>query len=316
MQGVVVVALRCEAEGVVSVELRSVDRRPLRSFSAGAHVDVMLPNGLIRSYSLVNDPAERHRYVLAVKLGPASRGGSSYVHRSLRPGDRLSVSDPRNMFRLEEGASQFALIGGGIGITPLWCMAQRLSALGKKWRFHYSARTPAAAPFLPELRELAARASAPLQLAFTGVGHAEPRLDMPQIVGAAGAETHLYCCGPSPMVDAFQRAAGSARPELVHVERFRSADSSPLGGFSVVLARSGLTIDVPRGKTVLDALLDNGFDPPHACTAGVCGACEVAVLQGVPDHRDTVLSAERRKTNAAMMICCSGSRSKQLVIDL
>ena len=299
------------AEGVRCLELRPADGGELPPFTAGAHIDLQLP-GMIRSYSLVNPQEERHRYVVAVNRDAKSRGGSAYVHASLAVGASIVIRGPRNNFPLAEDAARSLFIAGGIGITPLWCMIQRLQPLGREWRLVYCARTPARAAFREELERIGARAS----FHFDGEPGREP-LD----VGAAVAETppgtHLYCCGPIPMLQAFERACADRPPAEVHVEYFSAAQPRAAeGGYTVVLQRSGISLKIPAGKTIMDTLIENGIDAPYSCLEGVCGTCETRVIEGVPDHRDLVLSKGEREANRTMMICCSGSRTARLVLDL
>jgi len=303
-----------EAHQIHSFELRPTGQPLLPPFTAGAHIDLLLPNGLTRSYSLVNPQSERHRYVVAVSLDAASRGGSRFVHESLRVGDTLRISAPRNNFPLAEGAPHSLLIAGGIGITPLWCMVQRLHELGRSWELYYCARTPDHAAFLEPLEALGA-ADQRVRLNFDGVPGGK-MLDLRAVVQAAAPDAHIYCCGPNSMLAAFEEATQGRASATVHVEYF-TARSGPAesGGFTVVLARSGRSIPVPPGKTILDALLDADVDVPYSCTEGVCGTCELGVIEGVPDHRDLVLSKEEREANRSIMVCCSGCKSDKLVLD-
>lgn len=305
-----------EAQGILSYELRPFAGRELPPFSAGAHVDLLLPSGLTRSYSLVNPQEERHRYVIAVNRDPASRGGSRFIHDSLKPGDTLTLAAPRNNFPLVEDAAHSLFIAGGIGITPLWCMIQRLESLGRAWELYYCSRTRKSAAFLEQMKALGGRVNTDLHFNFDQ----EPggrMLDIAAVVAATPPDTHLYCCGPIPMLEGFEKATADRPPGYVHTEYF-SAKEAPAsgGGFTVELARSGLSFEVPRGKTILDALIDQGVDMPYSCMEGVCGTCEARVIEGIPDHRDLVLSREEKAANRSIMICCSGSRSPKLVLDL
>ncbi|WP_020655765.1 PDR/VanB family oxidoreductase [Massilia niastensis] len=304
-----------EAEDIVSLELAAPDGSALPAFTAGAHIDLSLGKGLVRSYSLVNDPAERHRYVVAVNRDPASRGGSRHVHEALRAGQALEVSAPRNHFPLVEDAPHVVLIAGGIGITPLLCMIRRLNALGRAWTLHYSARTRAKAAYLGVLRELAEPCG---RLDFHVVDECGGRLpDLAALVGASPAGAHLYCCGPVPMLHAFEEAASLRPPGTVHVEYFSAQQDAALaGGFEVVLARSGRSLRIQPGASILDALLADGLDVGHACKEGVCGACQTRVLEGTPDHRDSYLSPREKSAGDAIMLCCSGCTSEKLVLDL
>lgn len=305
-------AIAREAQGIVSFDLRPPGGGSLPAFTAGAHIDVLLPGGKVRSYSLVNPQEETHRYVIAVSRDAASRGGSRFMHEAVRAGDTLTIAAPRNNFPLAEAAEHSVLIAGGIGITPLWCMIQRLEVLGRSWELHYCARTRERAAFAEPLRALGGRAR------FTF--DAEPgasMLDIARVVSGAPAHAHLYCCGPLPMLEAFERATAGRDPARVHVEYFSAKEAPSVdGGFTVRLARSGMALDVPKGKTILDTLLDNGVDVPYSCLEGVCGTCEARVLEGTPDHRDLVLTREEKAANRSIMVCCSGSKSPTLVLDL
>ena len=309
-------AVRFEAEGIHSFEFRPLDGQHLPAFSAGSHLDVQLSGGLIRSYSLLNDPRERHRYVVAVARDRASRGGSSYVHDRLRVGDAVTVGLPRNNFPLDEGAADTLLIAGGIGITPMLCMVRRLQALGRPWRLHYCARTRRHAGFLDELMDLAGDQPERVKLNFDGEQFGKI-LDIAAVVRDAAPATHLYCCGPLPMLEAFERATAHRNPSTVHVEYFTAKEApATAGGFEVELRRSGKTLPVPPGKTILDVVIDAGVSVAYSCLEGICGCCETKVLEGQPDHRDLLLSKEDQAANKTMMICCSGSKGAKLVLDL
>jgi vanillate O-demethylase ferredoxin subunit len=300
-----------EAPDIVSYELRPVDGTVLPPFTAGAHIDLSLLNGLVRSYSLVNPQSERHRYVIAVQKDRASRGGSNWVHEHFRVGDLLVVNGPRNNFALDESAEESVFIAGGIGITPILSMIERLGAIGRDWELIYCSRTRAGTPFLEALEALP-------RVRFNFDQEPGGRmLDIAGAVRAAPANAHLYCCGPMPMLDAFEKATKDLPRERVHVEYFTAKEQPAVeGGFTVVLAKSKREVAVPPGKTILEALCDAGLDIPHSCTEGICGTCETRVLEGVPDHRDLILTEGERASNKTMMICCSGSKSEKLVLDL
>lgn len=305
-----------EAEGISSYDLRPLSGSKLPPFTAGAHIDLHLPSGLIRSYSLVNPQCERDRYVIAVNKDRATRGGSRYIHESVRPGDTLTIAPPRNSFPLAEHSPETVLIAGGIGITPLWCMIQRLEELGSSWQLYYSARARQNAAFLDKLRALGEIQQRKIALHFDEEA-AGTLLDITSVVERAPPNAHLYCCGPAPMLRAFERATASRPSEYVHLEHFSAAEGTAAGGgFTVVLARSARTMEVPAGKTILDTLLEHGIDVPHSCKEGVCGTCETNVIEGTPDHRDLVLSKAERAANTTMMICCSGCKGESLVLDL
>jgi len=305
--------VRLEADGIVSYEFVSASGAPLPAFSAGAHIDLHLPGGMVRSYSLVNDPAETHRYLIAVHRAPDGRGGSDWMHGVPRVGDPLRVSVPKNDFPLVENARLSILIAGGIGITPLLSMVRRLNALGQPWRLHYAARSPQHAAFVGELQALAAQGGE-LELRFDS---SAPRLDIARLVGDAPADAHLYCCGPRPMIDDFVAAGASRSESTVHYERFAAgSEAATAGGFDVVLQRSGQRLHVLPGKTILDTLLDNGVQVQYSCSAGICGTCRTGVIEGDPDHRDDYLTDQEKAENRSIMVCCSGARSRTLVLDL
>jgi vanillate O-demethylase ferredoxin subunit len=311
-------AIRYGAAGINLYEFTPLSPGPLPGFTAGAHVDVHLANGvagapgMVRQYSLCNAQHERHRYVVGVKLDPSSRGGSRWLHESLRVGAVLQLSAPRNNFALHEEAGHTVLVAGGIGVTPMVCMALRLLELGRPFELHYSVRRREDAAFLDVLQ-----AAGPRLHLHVDAEHGGAPLPVAAIVAAAPAGAHLYCCGPAPMLDAFEAAAAARPAHEVHVERFApvlpAADS---GGFTVKLARSGLSTVVAPGQSILEALRGIGVQVQASCEQGICGTCETRVLAGEPDHRDSLLSDEEKRGNTVMMICCSGSRQDLLVLDL
>jgi vanillate O-demethylase ferredoxin subunit len=310
-------SVKSEALAINSYELVPVRAgEELPAFAAGAHIDLQLPAGLVRSFSILNSQNERNRYVIAVAKDPASRGGSRYIYTSLHAGDTLRISQPKNNFPLAEGAKHSLFVAGGIGITPLRCMVQRLQDLGRSWELWYCIRTREHAAFMDDLRSLGPDAEQRVHFNFDH----EPGgkiLDLVPLVASAAPGTHLYCCGPLPMLAAFESAAASRPPEEIHVEYF-SAKEAPAasGGFTVVLARSGKTVFVPDGKTILDAILDLGIDTPYSCMEGTCGECQTEVLEGIPDHRDVFLTKQDHAENKKMMICCSGAKTEKLVLNI
>jgi ferredoxin-NADP reductase len=246
-----------------------------------------------------------------VQKDRASRGGSNWVHEHFRAGDLLTLNGPRNNFSLDESAEKSVFIAGGIGITPILSMIERLGAIRRDWELIYCSRTRAGTPFLEMLGALPR-----VRFNFDQ----EPggkMLDIAGAVRAAPANAHLYCCGPVPMLDAFENATKDLPRERVHVEYFTAKEQPAVeGGFTVVLAKSKREVAVAPGKTILAALSDAGLDIPHSCTEGICGTCETRVLEGVPDHRDLILTEGERASNKTMMVCCSGSKSERLVLDL
>ncbi|MEO9230723.1 MAG: PDR/VanB family oxidoreductase [Devosia sp.] len=308
------VQIRLEAQDIASYEFHSADERPLPPFTAGAHIDLAMPGGMVRSYSLVNSPSDGGRYVVAVRREADGKGGSAWMHSTPRVGALLASSTPANDFALDEDAAESIFIAGGIGVTPFMAMARRLNALGKPWRMHYAARSPETAAFVHDLSGLAQTPGA-VEWCFSSV--AGKRLDLAAIVQAAPVQAHLYCCGPAGMIDAFLQASANRPADRIHTERFgAAAEAATEGGFEVVLKKSGRCFPVLAGKTILDTLLDNAVDVQYACMAGVCGTCQTGVLQGTPDHRDDYLTDEEKQSNKTIMICCSGARTKSLTLDL
>ena len=312
------VQLRCvsyEALDVISFELRPANGI-LPAFTAGAHIDIQLGNGLIRSYSLVNSQGERNRYVIAVNKDKSSRGGSRFMHETLKVGSFLNISSPRNNFQLTEDASNSVFIAGGVGITPILCMIKRLTELKRKWTLYYCVRSRQNAAFLEEIQDLQETQSGIVNLNFDH-GSLTNMLNIQSVVDVAPTGTHFYCCGPTAMLGAFELACARFSQDQVHVEYFAASETpSAEGGFVVELARSKKTIPVHRGMTILDALLKEGIDAPYACMEGVCATCETKVISGIPDHKDLVLTKVEKASNKVMMICCSGSKTEKLVLDL
>ena len=308
--------LRFEAEDIISVELRPVGGGELPPFEAGAHIDLHLPNGLVRSYSLCNDSRERHRYVVAVLKDRASRGGSRCVHEQLRVALKLTIGAPRNNFPLHEDATHSVLIAGGIGVTPVLCMARRLQQLGRPFEFLYFARSRASAAFVAEIEAL----GVPVHWHFDAERGGPP--DLRAMLGARGGQagTHFYACGPAVMLDSFEKVCAELGHANAHIERFTAVEvaaaSDARRSYVVELRSSGRSFTVGETQTLLTALRNNGFEPSTSCEEGICGACETRVLEGTPDHRDSVLNAAERAANNVMMVCVSGCRSERLVLDV
>lgn len=304
------------ASGIHVLRLELEERRALPAFTAGAHIEIFLPGGLVRHYSLINSPAERHSYLIAVQKDPASRGGSKYIHESLRLGDRLEISTPRNNFPLNEAAAHSVMIAGGIGITPILALIERLEALGRSWSLHYAVRTRGHAAFRDNLMSMEAKTPGRVFLHFDDENDGKV-LDVAAIVSRAPAQAHFYACGPLPMLNAFESATEHFDPERVHVEYFK-ATSAPIldGEFVVELAKSGRAVQIPKGKSILDALLAADVAVPYSCGEGFCGTCKTRVLAGIPNHQDTVLTPSERARGEEMIICCSGSLTDRLILDL
>lgn len=303
--------IRWEADGINSYMLEPVGGGLLPAFDPGAHVDVQLKPGLARSYSLVNDPAIRGYYEIAVHHAIDGRGGSSHIHGQWRAGEIVEISEPKNNFPMVEDASHTVLIAGGIGVTPMLPMIARLEKLGRSWELHYVAAAPERAAYVERLENYDQ-----VRIAYDGIPGGD-RLDLQAICAAAPADAHLYCCGPTGMLDAFV-AINADRPKgHAHIEYFSAeTELATEGGYTLELARSGKTLVVEEGETMLDALLSAGVNIGFACAEGICGTCEVKVLSGIPDHRDHFLSEDDKAANTSIMVCCSGSKSANLVLDI
>ncbi len=292
---------------------RRPDGGKLPAYKPGAHIDIHLPNGLIRQFSLLNPSADPDRYVVAIKLDAASRGGSRYIFDDLKVGDALKISAPRNNFPLVENAGHVVLFAGGIGITPVWCMAQELMAQNRSWEIHYSCRSRADMAFLATIEKLGAERA---HLHFDDEANGQ-FLDLAAAIAKAPADAHFYCCGPNPMLTAFEAAAASRPKHNVHVEYFTpKAEAATSGGFWVELARSGEEYYIPEGKKILEVLYEAGIDVDYSCELGICGECVTRVISGIPEHRDSVLSEEEQASNEKVMICCAGCKSERLVLDM
>lgn len=310
--------MRYEADGIISVEFRPASTEvDFPAFEAGAHIDLHLPNGLVRSYSLCNPPSDRQRYVVAVLNDRQSRGGSRYVHQQLRVGATLPISAPRNNFKLDEGAARTVLVARGIGVTPIWCMLQRLAAIGRPVEMFYCARTRKEAAFRETIAAFAAQQSVPLTWHFDDEQGAPPNLA--GLLAGKGADSHYYCCGSAPMLDSFEKSCEQLGYPHVHIERFAAVHveaPAATGSFVVECAKSGKSVEVPPGKSILDSLIDAGLNLDHSCKEGVCGACETKVISGEVDHRDGILTKAEQAANKTMMICVSGCKRGPLVLDI
>jgi len=308
--------LRFEAEDIIGIELRPVGAAEFPPFTAGAHIDLHLPNQMVRSYSLLNPSSEQGRYVVAVLKDRASRGGSRCVHEQLRVGMQLQISPPRNNFHLHEEAQHSVLVAGGIGVTPLLCMARRLKQLGRSFEVLYFARSRTSAAFVADIEAL----GVPVTWHFDADKGGPPDLRALLAARPAKPGTHYYACGPAVMLDSFEKNCAELGYTDAHIERFSAVEVAPASdarqSYSVELRRSGKVIAVTPAQSLLDALRDAGIDPATSCEEGVCGSCETRVLDGVPDHRDSVLSAAERATNKVMMVCVGGCKSERLVLDL
>lgn len=305
--------LRYEAQGIISVELHPYENTIFPPFEAGSHIDLHLPNGLIRSYSLLNSPTETHRYLVGVLCDRNSRGGSKWIHEQLRVGMTLQISPPRNNFELDLQAEHSVLVAGGIGVTPIYCMFQELLRRGKSVELIYCARSRQEAAMLAALTGTDAK----VRFHFNDEENGLP--DMHQYLLGQSPSTHFYCCGPTSMLDAFEAVCQSLGYEHAHIERFAAVpldQNAQDDSFELRLARSGQTIQVPADKSVLDVLLEAGVSVEHSCKEGVCGACETSILEGEADHRDGVLSKKEREAGRSMMVCVSRCKRGPIVLDI
>lgn len=305
------VAVERLADRISCFQLQSEGGVPLPTWQAGAHIDLHLPGGLIRSYSLV--PCARSgSYRIAVQYERDSRGGSVWLHERARIGHMLRISQPRNLFDLEEGDHPNVLVAGGIGITPIWSMIHRLEQLRRDWRLLYRARNRASAAYLDDLKVYGNR----VMLSFSD-DPMTPRPDLHEVVAIAAPDSHFYCCGPTALVEAFEQACSSLPAKQVHREFFcAEAAAVSTKPCRIVLARSGLELKVNGGETILSAVRKLGIDVPTSCEQGICGACEVRILRGEAEHRDKILSPAEKASQTSMMICCSGALTSELELEL
>jgi vanillate monooxygenase ferredoxin subunit len=311
---VIVRARRPAADDITAYELVAADDSALPAFTAGAHVDVHLPNGLVRQYSLANAPGSDH-YLLGVLREAEGRGGSACMADQVQAGASLRISAPRNNFPLTEDAPHSLLLAGGIGVTPMFAMAHRLQALARPFALHYCTRSPARTAFR---EQITATFGPAVQFHFDDGAPAQ-QLDLAAVIAAAPAGTHLYVCGPAGFMEAVLKAAADWLAERVHTEYF-SADpglaSADDGSFIVRLASTGAEYTVGAQESIIDALARHGIDVPVSCEQGICGTCLTGVLEGTPDHRDAFLTDDERAANNEMTVCCSRALSPLLVLDL
>jgi vanillate O-demethylase ferredoxin subunit len=295
--------------GIVLLDLRNADGSNLPAFEAGAHVDLHLPGALVRQYSLYNDPAERHRYGLAVRLIEDGRGGSRAAH-GLKAGDDVHVGLPRNLFTLNEAARHSILLAAGIGVTPLLAMAHRLAAIGASFELHFRCGEPDHGLIEP-IRNSRWRERATVSVS----GEASP--DYTAMLREAKAETHLYVCGPARFTDMIQQAASHWPRGTIHTESFRPAVARTGDeAFRVQTARDGAWHQVPPDRSIVEVLANAGYVVPTSCEQGICGTCRTGVLAGTPDHRDMCLTPAQQAANALITPCCSRALTEHLVLDL
>ena len=308
----VVRAVEPVSEGVLAFTLADPDEWELPPFTAGAHLDVHIPGGPVRQYSLFGDPADRNRYFIAVKREDLGRGGSVGLHRGLSVGTIVPVSLPRNHFPLRPGP-RHVLIAAGIGITPFLSMMPELDRRGERFVLHYASRSPEKTPFLDQLAPLAAAGQVRHYFSRADL---PARLDLAGILREAGDDAQVYCCGPLPLLQDALRLGATLSGRL-HVELFggESATGAPIDpDYTIELARSGRLIVVPRGQTMLSVLREAGVEMSASCEGGVCLECKTRYLAGTPNHRDLTLPAADR--GQYLTPCVSGSSSEKLVLDL
>jgi vanillate O-demethylase ferredoxin subunit len=311
---VVVTDARLIARDVKRLDLTAIDGRSLPAVEPGAHLDLWLPEVGARQYSIVERAEDGSRYTIAVLRHPSSRGGSSYVVDSVHRGQTLEIGGPRNNFALDDGADDYVLIAGGIGVTPLVPMARRLSERGRRFAFHYLNRSPERAAFLDLLR--ADPLGRHLRLHFDD---ADGRPDIAGMIGPARATAQIYVCGPSGLIDAVLDAARDWGPHAVRFERFSHEAPKPDGddgGFEVKLARSSKVVPVGPGETILEAIGKSGVTVEAVCKEGICGSCMVPILAGEADHRDAIQTETERRANKYICLCVSRATSPRLVLDL
>lgn len=312
-----VVSRRLEAMDIYSYELADPRGGSLPPFSAGAHIDVEVRSNWIRQYSLCNHPGERHRYVIAVLKDPNSRGGSLAMHERLEEGDIVNISEPKNHFPLATGAKKSLLFAGGIGVTPILCMAERLAQIGSEFEMHYCARSADRMAFVDRIKQ--ASFADKVHLHFDD-GVETQKLDIKRVLSRPQADMHLYVCGPGGFMEWILNTAKQLGwPEAqVHREYFAAAPQTAdvAGEFEVQLSSSGKVFVVPPNKSITTVLAENGIDIPVSCEQGVCGTCLTHVLEGEPEHLDSFLTDKERARNDQMLPCCSRAKSRKLVLDM
>ncbi|MDZ7911971.1 MAG: PDR/VanB family oxidoreductase [Rhodococcus sp. (in: high G+C Gram-positive bacteria)] len=309
----VVRQMRWESQDVMSVRLEKADGSSLTDWTPGAHLDIHLGPGLIRQYSLCGDPDDKTGYRIAVLRDPESRGGSKHVHDSLRPGQLVAVSEPRNNFELID-SPHYLFIAGGIGITPILSMIREVDRRGAQWELHYGGRSRPGMAFLDELAAFQGNIDIVCE---DSVGI----LNLPALLSVPRDGTLVYTCGPEGLLGAVE-SLGAQWPEgTIQLERFKPKAVDPVDACGdrpvrVICSRSGISAVAAADKSILDTLEEAGLDLSNSCREGMCGSCETPVLEGIPDHRDSVLSAAEQSSGKTMMICVSRAQTDELVLDL
>jgi len=300
------------ADGIHIFEFRDAEGKTLPEFAAGAHIAIKAPSGLLRKYSLCNDPAERDRYLVAIKREANGRGGSCDLIDNVKAGDQLLVSPPVNDFALPRRAQDFLFIAGGIGITPIMAMIREARAQGKRFRLFYLSRSPETTAFIDELSAPDLKDSVVIHY---DQGDPANSLDLKPVLAERKNREHLYCCGPRPLMEAVRHLTDHWSSTAVHFEAFSDAETHKATDkpFKVRLAKSGDVIEVPTTKTILEALREHGLDVPSSCETGTCGTCRTKLLAGTADHRDLVLADHERADQ--IMICVSRALTDEITID-
>lgn len=299
------------ADGVAALTLTAVDGGALPPWSPGAHLDLVLGAAPTRQYSLCGRVDDTGSYRIGILLDDQGSGGSRYVHETLRAGDEVRIRGPRNHFALEPSPA-YVFVAGGIGITPMLPMIDAAEAAGATWELLYGGRTRTSMAFLDALSEHGDRVTVWPQ---DEVG----LLDLEAVLGTPRADTLVYACGPEPLLAAVEQRCTSWSPGALHLERFTPKPrGAPVraDAFDVVLERSGLTLRVPPDRSVMSVVEEAGVTVVSSCAEGTCGTCETRVVDGLPDHRDSVLREDGRAENTCMMICVSRSCGDRLVLDL
>ena len=311
-----VASKKVEALDICSVELVDPEGAGLPAFSAGSHIDVYLGHGLIRQYSLCNDPTETHRYVIGVLLDPNTRGGSAAIH-ALESGQLITISEPKNHFPLAHNAKHSVLIAGGIGVTPILCMAERLSNIYPDFEFHYCSRYTERMPFKKRIVDSFSTRNVSL---YYDTGADSKTIDLVKVLAAPTSGTHVYVCGPAGFMTWVLETAKKMgwQEAQLHREYFSGLDidTSTDSSFELMVASTGAIINVGPKETALQALIKHGIDVQASCEEGVCGTCLTRVLEGTPEHRDMYLTTAEQDKGDQFTPCCSRSKTPRLVVDL
>lgn len=299
------------ADEVIEVSFAHPEGNPLPTWEPGAHIEVPLPSGLSRQYSLCGDTGDRSKYTIAVLREENGRGGSKELHEAAQAGVELSIRLPNNNFHLIE-ANSYVFIGGGIGITPLIPMIEQARKAGATWSLVYGGRRASSMAYRDKLTSFGRQVD-------LWIEEERGYPDLPTILAQAPAGALVYTCGPSPMIDAVAHEfAAHGHLEGLHFERFSASGPVDTSGdsFEVELRRTGVTFTVPEGVNILEEVRNVLPDQPFSCEEGYCGECETRVLEGEPDHRDDYLTPDEQETSDVMMICVSRCKGRKLVLDL